>query len=90
MAAVIAHGKGRSALMFFFLSMLLSPFLGLIIALVISPSPEKQKERGLKSGALKKCLSCTETTNAHDTVCRYCGRPLPEIIDVHAIIDNGS
>ncbi len=90
MVGVLANGKGRSALMFFFLSMLFSPVIGLFAALVVSPSSIKQKERGLKSGVLKKCISCAETVNADDTVCRFCGRPLPEIIEVDATIENGS
>jgi hypothetical protein len=89
MVGVIANGKGRSALMFFCLSMLFSPAVGFLSVLLASPSHEMQRARGLKSGALKKCPSCAETVNADDTVCRFCGRPLPEIIEVDATIENG-
>ena len=37
-AAVIASHKGRSALVFFLISMLLSPFLGLIAAMLVTPN----------------------------------------------------
>lgn len=90
MVAVIAHGKGRSGWKFFCLSMLFSPAVGFLVVLLASPLREIQEASGLKSGALKKCPFCFEIVSAGDVVCRFCSRPLPEIIDVAATVDNDS
>ncbi len=85
--AVIANEKGRSAWRFFWLAMLLSPPLGFLIALLTPPAPKIQEARGLKSGALKKCLFCFAIGQAQDSVCRSCHKPWPDIIDVEATVE---
>lgn len=42
----------------------------------------------MKFGAFKKCPSCDEPVKLEDTVCRFCGKPLPEIIEVEPIIED--
>ena len=77
-AAVIAHGKGRSARVFFVLSLLLSPLIGLPAALLIAPDPAALERRN----ALRRCPHCGTRMPVADARCRKCGRDLPEIIDV--------
>lgn len=83
-AGFLAHTKGRSALGFFFLSLLLSPLVGLIAAAVIPTNEERQAEqRGVAPG--KKCPYCAENIKAEARICRFCGRE--QLADERAITD---
>jgi hypothetical protein len=85
MVSIIAREKGRSPLAFFFLAMIFSPLIGFLAALFVSPSHEIQNARGIKNGTLKKCPFCSNHVKMRDSVCRYCGKALPEIIDVEVV-----
>jgi len=66
--AAIAYRKGHSAVMYYFLGLLLSPLIGSIIALVV-----KTNEEGLeRSGEMKKCPKCVEMVKPDAKICRYC------------------
>jgi hypothetical protein len=63
-AAAIAGNKGRSGVGVFFLSVLLSPLVGLIVASTMAPNANGQGK--------KKCPDCAEFVQPDAKVCRFC------------------
>ena len=78
-AAAIAGNKGRSEVGFFFIAALLSPLLGILIALVAKPDVRKLEQQQLRSGKTKKCPYCAELVKREANVCKHCGRGVQEI-----------
>lgn len=72
-AGYVAGNKGHSGFAFFFLSLLLSPLIGLTWALV---AKDINDEVAVKSGDLKKCLHCAELVKKEATKCKHCGEKL--------------
>ena len=60
-----ADRKGRSAVGFFFLSLLLSPLLGFVLVAASRPNHEKM--------GLRKCPQCAEFVKNEALKCRFCG-----------------
>lgn len=72
-AAVVAHHKGGSGVAYFILAAVLSPLIGLILALVARPNYRTMERREIASGDFKKCPECAELVKHDASVCRYCG-----------------
>ncbi|MDO8357207.1 MAG: zinc ribbon domain-containing protein [Nitrospirota bacterium] len=72
----IARNKGRSFLGFCLLSVILSPAIGIIAALVASPNTAAIEARQLSSDTMQKCPACAELVRVDATICRYCSRNL--------------
>jgi hypothetical protein len=65
---IAAQTPGRDGVSWFFLSLLISPLLSLIVLLVL-PSPEQRTRR--------PCPHCAEPVLPAATVCPHCRLPLP-------------
>jgi hypothetical protein len=80
LVGVYASKKGRSGAGYFFLSLLLSPLIGFLVALLSSPD----REAAARKSGLKKCLQCAEFVQADALVCRFCGNKFP--VEVGGIV----
>lgn len=67
-AAAIAGSRGRSALGWFVLSIIVSPLLGILAAMLL-PAVDTRPHR--------TCPHCAENVLASASLCKHCGQPLP-------------
>jgi hypothetical protein len=89
LVGVVASSRGRSGVGFFFLSLLLSPLVGLIVVLVMKPAAADIERQQIASGDMKKCPFCAELVRAEARVCRYCNREFasaPTAREVNGIV----
>lgn len=70
----VASTKGRSSIGYFLLSILISPLLGLIIILVLSPSEK------ISTGNMNVCPSCKELVKPDALKCKHCGYDLKKFL----------
>ena len=78
-AGAIANNKGNSVGAAVLISMLLSPLIGIVVALVQKPTQAAIDKERLQSGSSKKCPFCAELIKKEAVVCRYCGREIPPL-----------
>lgn len=84
--AVYADKKGRSAIGFFFLSLLTSPLIGFLVALLVEPHREEAAERS----GMKKCPDCGEYVRGEARICRFCRHEFRAVEPEVGITDEGA
>lgn len=77
--AAVASGRGHSGFGMFLVSLLLSPLIGLALALFMKPKAAEDEARARKglSRTHRVCPHCAEVVRRDATTCKHCGKPLP-------------
>jgi hypothetical protein len=75
-----ANSKGRSGIGYFILSMILTPVLGLIIAIIVEPDIDKLVEKAISTGKRRKCPYCAELVKNEAKICKHCGKEIAKLI----------
>lgn len=71
-AGVIASKKGRSGWGFFWLSIFLSPLVGIVCAALASPDRVKMEKAQLSDPSYRQCPYCKEVIRRDASRCRHC------------------
>ena len=70
----VASRKGRSGVLYFFLSIIISPLLGILLVLALGENKEAIENARLASGSEVKCHFCAELIKREAKVCKHCGK----------------
>jgi len=70
-----ASNKGLSGVFYFFLSLVLSPLLGFLIAAV----SKRDTDVIAALTGMKKCPDCAEYVQREANICRFCGRKFASV-----------
>lgn len=73
---VYASNRGRSGIGWFFLSLVISPLLGLIFIAVSKDLSKSSTAAQPGTGTHVKCPACAEFVLLEARVCKHCGAPL--------------
>lgn len=76
-----AENKGRNGIGIFFLSFLLSPLVGFVVALAMSPNEKKVAAAQGK----KRCPQCAEYIQPDAKICRFCQYKFPELAELEQL-----
>lgn len=74
----MAYRRGRSVILWFFLSIMLSPVLMGLVAWGLGDVTEKADREKIASGNYKECPFCGHAVEKETVVCRHCARVLAE------------
>lgn len=80
-SAFVAGKKGRSFEGILVLSLVFSPLIGLIVALVMQPNVKALEGEKIATGQSKKCPFCAEVIKSEAIVCRFCGKDQPVLVE---------
>ncbi|MBZ0105418.1 MAG: zinc ribbon domain-containing protein [Sulfuricella denitrificans] len=72
-SGIIASNKGRSGFGFFILALLLSPLIGIIMALVVKSHVSSDGQPAPSANTHVKCPDCKELILKDARVCKHCG-----------------
>jgi len=75
-----ANTKGRSAIAYFILSLILSPVIGVFLAISAEPDFNKIEKRATSAGKYRKCPYCAELVKKEAKICKHCGKEVAKII----------
>lgn len=78
LVGVYANSKGRSGIIFFMISLILSPLIGIVIAVLSPADTSKMEQDALDTGSVKKCPACAELVKIEAVKCKHCNTDLPK------------
>ena len=76
LCGVYASGKGKSGFGYFLLSVLLSPLIGFIAALISKEDTAKIEKKEMSLGVKRKCPFCAELVKSEAIVCKHCSKDI--------------